>query len=232
MKLQGGIYINQDGISQSTRAMHVATELMGIFSENVNGFDKVGYQRKEGVIASFSEIIGIHGLSKAVDDKVGRIFLTKNPLDFALAEKGYFQIMDKNGATTLTRDGRFMVNEEGELLALEGQHVLSQGGAKIKFPFLPEKLEDIKVTDDGKIGIFNPKTRKMEYVSTISVVSSDGGVVVDPKVKQAYSEASNVSLAQEFIEMVPVRKTFDANRQMYMLQNSNLTRAIQELGRS
>lgn len=230
MKLHGGIYFNQDGLSQSVRAMHMQTELLGISAENVNGFDKVGYQKKEGVISSFAEIIGVHGLSKAVDDQVGRIFNTKNPLDFALAQKGYFQIMDKNGATTLTRDGRFKLNKEGELLALEGQHVLSQGGGKIKLPFMPEKLEDISVADDGRISIFNPNTRKLEYVDTFSVVSSEGAVVVDPQVKQSYSEASNVSMAEEFINMVPIRRTFDANRSMYMLQNSNLTKAIQQLG--
>jgi len=232
MKLQGGIYFNQDGLHQSVRAMHIQTELMGISSANVNGFDKVGYQKKEGVISSFAEIIGIHGLSEAVDDKMGRIFLTKNPLDFALANQGYFQITDKNGITKLTRDGRFMLNKEGELLALEGQHVLSQGGGKIKLPFLPEKLDEIIVSDDGRIELFNPKTRKVEYVDTISVVSSDGGVVIDPKVKQNYAEASNVSLEEEFIGMVPIRRNFEANRNMYMLQNNNLTRAIQQLGSS
>ncbi|GBF23367.1 flagellar basal-body rod protein FlgF [Candidatus Gastranaerophilus sp. (ex Termes propinquus)] len=232
MKLQGGIYINQDGISQSTRAMHMQTELMGIHADNVVGFDKVGYQRKEGVVAAFSEIIGIHALSKATDDKAGRIFITDNPLDFAIADKGYFQIMDQGGVVKLTRDGRFKLNKEGELLALEGQYVLSQGGGKITLPFLPEKLEDIRVTDDGKIGIFNPKTLKLEYVDTISVVSSEGRVVLEPKIAQAHTEASNVALEQEYLEMVPVRRTFEANRQMYMLQNSNLTRAVQELGRA
>jgi flagellar basal body rod protein FlgG len=212
--------------------MHVQTEIMGITAKNINGFDKIGYQRREPVLSSFAEIIGVHGLSEATDDRIGRIFHTKSPLDFALAEKGYFQLQDKNGVTKLTRDGRFKLGIGGELLGVEGQFVLSQGGGVIKLPFMPEKLEDIQVTEDGRVSIFNPASRKLDYVDTISVVSSEGQVVVDPQVKQTYAEYSNVSLAQEFIETVPVRRTFEANRQMYMLQNAYLTRAVQELGRA
>ena len=32
-------------------------DIMGIFGENVIGFDKIGYQRKEAVISSFAEYI-------------------------------------------------------------------------------------------------------------------------------------------------------------------------------
>ncbi len=90
MRLQGHISASQRGLNQSIGAMHMQLELMGISQENINGFDKVGYQRKDGVISSFSEFIGIHGLSKAVDDSIGRIVRTDKPLDFALGEKRLF----------------------------------------------------------------------------------------------------------------------------------------------
>lgn len=231
MRLQGGIYLNQDGLSQSIRAMHLSTEIFGIASDNVTGFDKVGYQRKDAVVSSFAEIIGVHALSKSVDDQVGRIMMSKNPLDFALNNKGYFQIMQPDGSITLTRDGRFQINENGELTSLMGQSVLSDAGSKIYVPFFPQELNDIKVTADGRMTIFNPQNNKMEYFGTIGVVSSDGAVVSQADVKQGYTEGSNVSLQQEFMELVPVRRNFEANRQLFVLQNNNLSRAIQELGR-
>ncbi|MBE7705923.1 MAG: hypothetical protein E7Z91_01570 [Cyanobacteria bacterium SIG30] len=230
MRLEGGIYINQSGLSQSIRAMHMQTELMNIASENVTGFDKIGYQRHEPVVSSFSEIIGIHGISRAIDDQVGRIFNTNSPLDCAIATKGYFQLLNKDGSIKLTRDGRFKINKDGEIIGLNGENLLSVGGEKIKLSVIPEEAEDIKITSDGKIGVFDPKTRKMQYETKISVVTSEGAVIPNPDIKQGYLEASNVSIQQEFFEMVPVRRNFDANRQMFMLQRSNLSRAIQELG--
>ena len=232
MRLQGYISQSQRGLNQSIGAMHMQMELMGITQENINGFDKVGYQRKDGVVSSFAEYIGIHGLSKAVDDSVGRITRTDKPLDFAIGEKGYFQLLNNSGSVELTRDGRFKINENGELLGLENQKVLTQGGTPIVLPFTPEKYEDVRVDVNGRVCIFNPQTRKMEYVDTIGVVSSDGSTVIEPNIKQGCLEFSNVSMAQEFLEMVPLRRTFDANRQLFMIQNGALTKAIQQIGSS
>lgn len=232
MRIQGYLSASQRGLNQSVGAMHMQMELMGITQSNVNGFDKVGYQRKDGVVSSFAEFIGIHGVSTAIDDSVGRIARTDNPLDFALGEKGYFQLLNKSGSVELTRDGRFKLNEKGELLGLENQKVLTQGGTPIVLPFTPEKYEDIRVDNNGRLSVFNPKTRKMEYVDTIGVVSSDGGVVLEPNMKQSCLEYSNVTMAQEFMEMVPLRRNFDANRQLFMLQNNALSKAIQQIGGS
>lgn len=230
MRLQGYLSASQRGLHQSIGAMHMQMELMGIAQANVNGFDKVGFQRKDAVISSFADQIGVHALSTAIDDSVGRIARTDIPLDFALAEKGYFQLLNKDGNIELTRDGRFKLNEKGELLGLENQKVLTQGGTPIQLPFMPEKYEDIKVDVNGRLCVFNPETRKMEYVDTISVVSSDGSVVLEPNMKQGCLEFSNVTMAKEFLEMVPYRRTFDANRQLFMIQNSALSKAIQQLG--
>ena len=232
MRLQGGIYLNQDGLSQSIRAMHLATEMVGIASENVTGFDKIGYQKKEAVVSSFAEVIGVHALSKSTDDQIGRIMQSNNPLDFALGTKGYFQIMQPDGSIDLTRDGRFMINERGEIVSLLGHNVLSDAGSKITLPFYPEKPEEIRVTPDGRMHILNYNTHKLDHFATIGIVSADGAVVQDVDIKQGYTEGSNVNLAQTFIELVPVRRNFEINRQLYMIQSSNLSRAIQELGRT
>ena len=51
MKINGGIRYVEKGITASLRAMHVQTELIGMTNENINGFDKIGYQRKEPVVS-------------------------------------------------------------------------------------------------------------------------------------------------------------------------------------
>ena len=136
MYLQGTVSTSQRGLHDSISAMHLQMELMGIGNANVQGFDKVGYQRKDPVVSSFAELIGIHALSEAVDEQVGRIVETAQPLDLAISNKGYFQILNKDGSIELTRDGRFKLNEKGELLGLEDQKVLTQGGSPIVLPFV------------------------------------------------------------------------------------------------
>ena len=232
MLLQGTVSNVQSGLHDSIGAMHMQMELMGIGNANVQGFDKVGYQRKDAVVSSFADVIGIHALSEAVDESVGRIAETNHPLDLAIANKGYFQLLNKDGSIELTRDGRFKLNEKGELLGLNNQKVLTQGGTPIVLPFMPEDAKDIKIDNNGKLFIYNSENRKLEFVDTIGVVSSEGKVVLEPNIKQNCLEFSNVNLAQEFMEMLPYRKNFDANRQLFLIQSDALSNAIQQLGGS
>ena len=68
MRINGGIRFVEHGITASIRAMHVDSELISVANENINGFDKVGYQRKDAIVSSLTEFIGVHGLSTTVDD--------------------------------------------------------------------------------------------------------------------------------------------------------------------
>ena len=67
MKFFGGIYFDQRGLSTSIRGMHMQTSQINNIAQNITGFDKPGYQRIENVVSSFSEYIGVHGLSTVVD---------------------------------------------------------------------------------------------------------------------------------------------------------------------
>jgi flagellar basal body rod protein FlgG len=231
MRLNGGIYYNYNGLTTSIRAMHLQSVLLEMRNENVGGFDKIGYQRKEPVVSSFTEYMGVNALSETIDDKVGRIGISGNPLDIAIANKGYFQVETPNGIK-LTRDGRFKIDKDGSLLTLEDFKVLSTAGEPIKLPTIPQDLNHIKVDREGKIQLFDEKKQKLSLIGRIGVVDANGIAVTEPNIKQGYNEYSNVSLQEEFIKMMPIMKNFDANRQMFMLQNSVLGKAIQQLGSS
>ncbi len=231
MRLNSGIHYNDNGLTMSIRAMHLDSELIGISNENIGGFDKIGYQRKEAVVSSFAEYLGVHALSTTKDDKIGRIAVSENPLDIAIANKGYFQTKNENGVK-LTRDGRFQIGKDGTLLTLENAQVLSNSGTPIKFPFIPQDLKQVKIDKSGKITMFNPNTHKLTLIGQLGVVDTNGIMVMDPNIKQGYNEFSNVSLEREFLTMMPVIKNFDANRQMFMLQNSVLGKTISQLSTS
>lgn len=229
MKINGSVQYNNDGMRIPLRAMQTQSRLISIHNENVTGFDKVGYQRKEAVVSSFSEYLGPDGISTAIDDKVGRINMTRKPLDLAISQKGYFQVETNNGVK-LTRDGRFKIDKDGNLLTLEDFKVLSDAGAPIKLSFVPDSVEKIKIDSDGAISVFNDKTGKLEGIASIGVVDAGGVLVEKPDIKQGYLEYSNVAMQNEFIEMMPIIRNFEANRNMFLIQNQNLQKLINQLG--
>lgn len=229
MLINGRVSYLESGIKTSIRAMQVQSQLVAMANENIIGFDKVGYQRQEAIVTSFSEILGVNGLSQTTDDKIGRIQMSDNPLDLAIANKGYFQTRSAEGVK-LTRDGRFKVDKEGNLLTQEDHQVLSNAGVPIKLHVVPDDVKKIKVDDSGLLSVFNDNTKKLEAVAYIGVVDANGMVVMEPKVKQGYNEFSNVSLQNEFIGMMPVIRAFEANRQVFMIQNQNLQKVISQLG--
>lgn len=227
--INGGINYTERGIVHNIRAMRMQTVLMGITNDNVVGFDKIGYQRKVPVVSSFAEYMGEHAISTTTDDSVGRLGLTGNPLDIALAEKGYFQILSEDGIK-LTRDGRFKMTKDGEILTLDGSKVLTDMGTPLVLPFAPESLQDISVDLNGVVRVLNKKTRSLETAGTLSVVTQDGAAVVAPNVRQGYNEYSNVNLQSEFMQAMMYPKTFNANKALYQMQNQTLQKVIQSLG--
>lgn len=229
MELNAGINYIENGLTASLRAMQVQSALINITNDNVLGFDKVGYQRKEAVVSSFVEQLGANGISTTVDDKVGRLTNTGNPLDLALAVKGYFQVKSADGIK-LTRDGRFKLDKKGYLLTLDDAKVLADNGSPLKLSKIPENLENIVVNSRGGVSVFNKATNKLEYVANIGVVDSNGAIIMNPEVKQRYNEYSNVSLQNEFLGLMMPIRNFDANRQMFMIESTNLSKAISQLG--
>ena len=229
MQINGGIRFCEPGMRASIRAMHVQTEILGMINENVEGFDKVGYQRKEPVVSAMTEFIGIHGLSSTIDDQVGRIMVSKNPLDIAIANKGYFQVQTPNGVK-LTRDGRFKLDKSGNLLTLEDFPVLSDAGMPITLPVVPENIDKVVVDNKGKVSVYDKKTNKLADAGVLGVVDANGMAVINPDIKQGYNEYSNVSIQNEFLQVKPVVRNFEANRQIFLIQSSNLQKVISQLG--
>ena len=229
MQINGGVRFCEQGMKASIRAMHVQTEILGMINENVSGFDKVGFQRREPVVSSFTEYIGVHGLSNTVDDQVGRIMVSKNPLDITMANKGYFQVQTPEGIK-LTRDGRFKLDKEGNLLNIMDHQVLSDAGMPIRLPIVPDNPSEVVVNSKGKISVFDKETGTLVDAGYLGIVDSNGLAVLNPDVKQGYNEHSNVVLQNEFMSIKPVVRNFEANRQIFLMESTNLQKVISQLG--
>lgn len=231
MQINGGVRFCEQGMKSSIRAMHVQSEVLGMINENVTGFDKIGFQRREPVVSSFTEYIGVHGLSKTIDDQVGRIMVSKNPLDITMANKGYFQVQTPEGVK-LTRDGRFKLDKIGNLLDLEDNPVLSDAGMPIKLPIVPDNPSEVLINTKGKISVYDKTNGGLLDAGFLGIVDSNGLAVLNPDVKQGYNEHSNVILQNEFFAVKPVVRNFEANRQIFLIESNNLQKVISQLGSS
>lgn len=229
MQINGGVRFCEQGMKSSIRAMHVQTEIIGMINQNVLGFDKVGFQRREPVVSSFTEYLGVHGLSSTVDDQVGRIMVSKNPLDISMANKGYFQIQTPEGVK-ITRDGRFKLDKAGNLLNLEDCPVLSDAGMPIKLPVVPDNPTQVVVNTKGKISVYSKEDNKLLDAGYLGIVDGNGMAVLNPDVKQGYNEFSNVTIQNEFLAVKPVVRNFEANRQIFLIESTNLQKVISQLG--
>lgn len=233
MNLEGRVTAVGDGLNISTRGMITPLYVLNVHTDNISSFGVPGYQRKDPLITSFVEQLGPNGVDVATNTEVGRLRLSGNPMDLALASQGYFQRVDKSGRIELSRDGRMKLDDEGHLMSVDGKKILATDGQPIRFKKVPYNLDkELKIAEDGEVSLYDPKTAIHHKAGRIAVVTADGSIAKDVNIKQGYVEDSNVYLAKEFVSVLPLRRQFEANRQLFILQSDGLSRMIQELGRA
>lgn len=233
MLLKGYVYAAGDGLAISTKAMHTQLAMLNVHTDNIANFGVPGYQKKESVVTSFAEYLGPNAVETVTNTEIGRLRKSGNPLDLALATKGYFQTINALGGVELTRDGRFQLDKDGYLRALNGKQVLSASGVPVKFTVIPDDFDkEIKISPNGDINVYDPQKGQMISMGRLGLASETGGAADEVDVKQGYVEDSNISLQQEFVAIMPLRRQFEANRQMFIIQSDAMSRMIQELGRA
>lgn len=232
MVLRGYVYDN-DGLTISTRAMHTQIQILSTHTDNIANFGVPGYQKKRPVVTSFAEYLGPNAVDSVVDTEIGRLRASGMPLDTALNSKGYFQRVLESGAVELTRDGRFHLDAEGWLRSVDGKKILSTSGEPLRFSVMPKNLaKEVKISQEGDVQLFNVRTGEYRLMGRLGVVNEQGTAADVPDIRQGYVEDSNVFLQEEYVALMPLRREFEANRQMFILQNDALSRMIQELGRA
>jgi len=232
MVLRGYVYAN-DGLTTSLKGMHTQMSVLNIHTDNIASYAIPGYQRKQPVVTSFVEFLGPNAVDSATNTEIGRLRKSGNPLDVALASPGYFQRLNEQGSVELTRDGRFKLDKDGFLRSLDDKPILAADGTPFKFSIIPQDLErSVKIINTGEVRVFDWHTGKAVSMGRLGIANETGSPANKVDVKQHYVEDSNVMLQQEYMAIMPLRREFEANRQMFIMQNDSLSRMIQELGRA
>lgn len=158
-----------------------------VISNNIANITTTGYKRQNvafqdllyqnidrpGTTSTDSGTIIPSGLQLGLGVRVGSVYrqhgqgsiqTTNNPLDLAIAGEGFFQVQLPSGETAYTRDGTFQLNENGELVTVQG-YVIDPGIT------IPDNATSIDVNDSGEVIIKLPNVTAVQTVGQIQLAN-------------------------------------------------------------
>lgn len=217
--LQRGLDVTANNLANSTTSGFRANRLV---------FEDLLTPRPQAESVSYG-----HDRLSYTDTRAGVLSTTNNPLDVAIQGEGWFAYELENGQVALGRDGRFVMDAEGNLMTAAGRPVLDAGGGPIALPpegGLPNigrdgTLSDAAGNNLGQIGIFAaPGIETWARAGETMFTPRDGTpapleALETPVVIQGAIEQSNVNPISEMVRMIEVQRAYDTA--MRMTENHN-----------
>ena len=223
-----------------------------VANANTNGFkaDRTLFEeylnsgaREDNFVGSDRRVSYVQDRGTFRDVGQGPMEETKNPLDLAVDGTAYFAVQTAGGER-YTRDGKFSLNNQGQLVTSDGNLVLGNAGP---ITFQPTD-HDINVAPDGTVTVLEGTARLDSIRGKIRMVSFDdpqklakqganlyavGGATAqaDTKssVRQGYIEKSNVNAVVEMSRMVEVMRSYTAVANLLQQQSDLHKSAIEKL---
>lgn len=184
---------------------------------NYQGGPEVNRRNPIGGFVFGNEIAG-----SALNTARGAMEQTSSVTDFAVQADGYFSIRMPNGEESYTRNGQFVVNAQNQLTTQEGYLVLGENNQAIL-------ANDPRPT--FKIMSF-AEPQRLEIIGNGYLTSPIAGTIVpNASVKQGYLETSNVTVADEMVELMQTAREYEANQKVLSTVNQTLQKATNEIGR-
>ena len=180
----------------------------------------------------------------------GNFSQTNNPLDVVIQGNGFFQVLQPNGTLAYTRSGQFQLDRNGNVVDSSGS--LLQPNIT-----LPQNAQTITIATDGTVSYTLPNQTASQTAGQIQlatfinpsglnslgqnlyqpttasgdpVLGVPGGQEGQGTLLQGYTEQSNVSVVDEFVNLIISQRAYEANSkvvkaadEMYQEMN-NLTR--------
>ena len=237
----------QDGLYVALSSQIALEKRLNTIADNVANSSTIGF-RATGV--KFEDVVsglGDKSLSFAsagdtyISDINGPMRETGNPFDFAIQGDAWFAIETPVG-TVMTRDGRFSMNDAGELVSIEGYAVLDAGGAPLQLDprnGAPQAGADGSLRQNGNLigalGLYTyePGANFVRYGNSGIVPSGEPEPVVDRidvGVAQGFLEESNVNPILEMTRLIMVQRAFENTAALIRDSESTMGDAIKTLG--
>ncbi|MFC1551463.1 flagellar hook-basal body protein [Candidatus Latescibacterota bacterium] len=177
-----------------------------------------------------------------IDFSQGGLEKTDRPFDLALNGPGFFRIQDPAGAITYTRNGRFYLDQNGQMVNSEGMILLNNNNAPVTIRGTdPEIMANGEVFEDGalrtRIGItdFDPA----DYPALANIgkglfakPAAVNEIAPDTKTEmfQGYIEESNVNPVLAMVDMMEMFRMFELGQKSIQIQDQTLQRSVTEVG--
>ncbi|UCH09881.1 MAG: flagellar hook-basal body protein [Fidelibacterota bacterium] len=224
-------------------ARNMTRNLFGtdIVANNLANIGTTGFKRDASFTDWFIESLNDVGAQKYTDFAQGELHQTDNPLDLALASRGFF-VVETQAGPAFTRTGHFTVNDQGFIQTAQGHlligekgplSVLSSNGVAgdVQITRLGEVYVDKILIDHLAVANIGD-LRAMEKIgSNLYRVANDTLVTqLEPEqydVRQGVLEGSNVQPVSEMVKMIELQRNFESTQRVARAMDEVLGRATQ-----
>lgn len=190
--------------------------------------------------------LGVRPANTEVVQTQGDFNTTGGPLDLAISGAGFFQILLPNGQTGYTRAGAFHPDATGNVVTADGNPL--QPAITI-----PANATSVTIGSDGTVSVVQPGQTQAATIGSIqlamfvnpgglnsvgnntylattasgdAIVGSPGGAEGIGSIQQGALEESNVSVVDEFVQMIVAQRSYESNSRVVkaadqMLQQLN-----------
>ncbi len=175
--------------------------------------------------------LGTRPASNEIIFTQGNFSATENPLDVVIQGRGFFQVRRQSGEIAYTRAGSFHLDRDGNMVTSDGDLLEPQ-------ITIPPDADTITIAQDGTVsyqragqtnaqqagqiqiaGFQNPaglnSLGRNLYTPTDAsgepILGIPGGQEGLGSLLQGYSEQSNVSVVEEFINLIVAQRAYEAN---------------------
>lgn len=175
--------------------------------------------------------LGVRPGSAEIIQTQGEIETTGNPLDIAIQGAGFFQIELPSGQVGYTRAGSFHLDAQGNMVTPDGNplqptitvpanatnvSIGSDGTVTATIPGQAQasNLGAIQIATFPNPGGLNSVGKNIYLPTTASgdaIVGNPGGADGLGTLQQNSLEQSNVSVVEQFVEMIVAQRSYEAN---------------------
>lgn len=163
----------------------------------------------------------------------GNLQETGIPTDFAINGDGFFTVQGPNGLL-YTKNGRFTVDENGQLVTREGYPVqmnenifFDQNTMIDEYGYINGAANQLVIT------VFDEATGELTPTDNGYFEGAGGQVTTaNSLIHQGYLESSNVQMADTMVELLQITREFEANQKVLHASNETLQKATNEIGKA
>jgi flagellar basal body rod protein FlgG len=227
-----------------TKNLEAQVRRSEIIANNLANANSPGFKRDTLFIELLDTQQGATAkIETQTDFSHGNIRQTDNPFDLALSKQGFF-VIEKDGEELYTRNGRFMLDEEGFLSTSTGEKLLGQQGW-INLLIEGQQVGKVTINQLGEIFVDEQLVDQLRVVDfdNYQMLSKASGNAfrTDPAnpplpaeeavVLQGRIEESNVSVIDEMIGLIGVERQFESGQKLIKTLDHNLEKVVNVVGR-